>query len=108
MDQRLERLLRAFAGQRLWSHWEGTGPPGGHRHCTRSAQARASPAGEGGGMRRLSSFPLRLRLVAAVVLLSALALGLSGAAATASLRGYLLHRVDAQLSQAVEHLADEP
>jgi two-component system OmpR family sensor kinase len=46
--------------------------------------------------------------VAAVVLLSALALGLSGVAATASLRGYLLHRVDDQLSQSVERLADEP
>src|SRR4051794_21647031 len=59
-------------------------------------------------MRRPSSLPLRLRLVAAVVLLSALALGLSGVAATASLRGYLLHRVDDQLAQSVERLADEP
>ncbi|MCW2673414.1 MAG: ATP-binding protein [Frankiales bacterium] len=59
-------------------------------------------------MRSLSTLPLRLRLVAAVVLLSALALALSGAAATASLRGYLLGRVDVQLGQAVDRLAGQP
>lgn len=53
-----------------------------------------------------SRLPLRIRLVAAVVLLTALAVTLSAVAATASLRGYLLHRVDDQLSQSVNRLAD--
>ncbi|MCW2668968.1 MAG: phoR [Frankiales bacterium] len=56
----------------------------------------------------MSTLPLRLRLVGAVLLLSGLALALSGAAATASLRGYLLGRVDTQLGQTVDRLAVQP
>ncbi len=49
----------------------------------------------------LAGVPLRVRLVAAVVLLSALGLLISGVAATASIRGYLLDRVDNQLQTTV-------
>ncbi|MCU1601406.1 MAG: sensor histidine kinase [Frankiales bacterium] len=56
----------------------------------------------------LSRLPLRVRLVASVVALSALALTLSAVAATASLRGYLLGRVDDQLSQSLDRVAGEP
>jgi two-component system OmpR family sensor kinase len=54
----------------------------------------------------MSSVPLRLRLVGVVVLLSALALALSGLAASTALRGYLLGQVDAQLSSSVSRLSD--
>jgi two-component system OmpR family sensor kinase len=54
----------------------------------------------------MSTVPLRLRLVGVVVLLSALALTLSGLAATTALRGYLLGQVDAQLSSSVSRLSD--
>jgi two-component system OmpR family sensor kinase len=56
----------------------------------------------------LARTPLRVRLVGAVLLLSGLALALSGVAATASLHGYLLGRVDAQLGQTVDRFADQP
>ncbi|MDX6216157.1 MAG: hypothetical protein QOG99_1741 [Frankiales bacterium] len=56
----------------------------------------------------LARTPLRVRLVGAVLLLSGLALALSGVAATASLRGYLLSRVDDQLQQTVVRFADQP
>ncbi|MGZ6793780.1 MAG: HAMP domain-containing protein, partial [Mycobacteriales bacterium] len=45
--------------------------------------------------------PLRVTLVAAVVLLAALGLAVSGLAATTALRGYLVDRVDQQLQAAV-------
>jgi two-component system OmpR family sensor kinase len=45
--------------------------------------------------------PLRIKLVAALTLLVALALLVSGLAASAALRGYLLDRVDQNLVQAV-------
>jgi two-component system OmpR family sensor kinase len=48
--------------------------------------------------------PLRVRLVVALVLLAALGLGISGAAANQALHGYLLDRVDQQL----EALVDRP
>ena len=54
----------------------------------------------------MSTVPLRLRLVGVVVLLSALALTLSGLAATTALRGYLLGQVDRQLSSSVSRLSD--
>ena len=44
-----------------------------------------------------SRTPLRVKLVAAVVLLAALGLGISGVAANRALHGYLLDRVDQQL-----------
>src|SRR5689334_14124764 len=54
------------------------------------------------------SVPLRVRLVGVVVLLSALALTLSGLAASTALRGYLLDRVDTQLkSSATRVVLDE-
>jgi two-component system OmpR family sensor kinase len=56
----------------------------------------------------LARTPLRVRLVGAVLLLSGLALTLSGVAATASLHGYLLGRVDDQLRQTVDRFADQP
>ena len=46
--------------------------------------------------------PLRIRLVAAVVALSAAGLALTGVVATAALHTYLLQRVDSQLSSAVQ------
>ncbi len=49
----------------------------------------------------LSRTPLRVKLVAAVVLLAALGLVISGVAASAALRGYLLNRVDSQLQSTV-------
>ncbi len=56
----------------------------------------------------MSSIPLRVRLVGVVVLLSALALTLSGLAASTALRGYLLDRVDKQLNSSVSRMvADE-
>jgi two-component system OmpR family sensor kinase len=55
----------------------------------------------------LSRLPLRLRLVAAVVALSGLALAVTGVAATASLRGYLLGRVDDQLGSSLGRYADD-
>jgi two-component system OmpR family sensor kinase len=55
----------------------------------------------------MSSVPLRVRLVGVVVLLSALALTLSGLAASTALRGYLLERVDTQLASSVQRLADD-
>ena len=55
----------------------------------------------------MSSVPLRLRLVGVVVLLSALALALSGLAASTALRGYLLDRVDTQLSMSVGRVLDD-
>ena len=45
--------------------------------------------------------PLRIRLVAAVVALSAAGLVVTGVVATASLHSYLLQRVDSQLVSAV-------
>jgi two-component system OmpR family sensor kinase len=50
------------------------------------------------------SVPLRVRLVGVAVLLSALALALSGLAANTALRGYLVDRVDARLSVSVGRL----
>jgi two-component system OmpR family sensor kinase len=56
---------------------------------------------------RLRGVPLRVKLVAAVVALVAIGLALSGTVATASLRSYLLQRVDNQLmSQAGPNLCD--
>jgi two-component system OmpR family sensor kinase len=50
--------------------------------------------------RLLGGVPLRVKLVAAVVLLGALGLAASGLAATTQLRGYLLNRLDDQLVSA--------
>ena len=50
----------------------------------------------------LARTPLRVKLVAVVVVLSGLGLALSAVAATASLHGYLVDRVDAQLGQYVD------
>jgi two-component system OmpR family sensor kinase len=56
----------------------------------------------------MSVVPLRIRLVGVVVLLSALALTLSGCAASAALRTYLVGRVDDQLSSTVSRLVNDP
>ncbi|HST81061.1 MAG TPA: HAMP domain-containing sensor histidine kinase [Kineosporiaceae bacterium] len=53
------------------------------------------------------SVPLRVRLVGVVVLLSALALTLSGLAASTALRGYLLDRVDTQLASSATRVATD-
>ena len=50
----------------------------------------------------LRGVPLRIRLVAAVVALSAAGLALTGVVATAALHSYLLQRVDSQLASAVQ------
>ena len=68
------------------------------------AQPSGSDETEPQGM---SSVPLRVRLVGVVVLLSALALTLSGLAASTALHGYLLERVDTQLSSSVQRLGDD-
>jgi two-component system OmpR family sensor kinase len=52
----------------------------------------------------MSSVPLRVRLVGVVVLLSALALTVSGLAASTALRGYLLDRVDQQLKASLTRM----
>jgi two-component system OmpR family sensor kinase len=52
--------------------------------------------------------PLRIKLVAALTLLVALALLVSGLAASAALRGYLVDRVDANLVQTVRPLMNGP
>jgi two-component system OmpR family sensor kinase len=52
--------------------------------------------------------PLRVRLVAAVVLLGALGLAASGFAATTQLHGYLLNRVDDQLVAAAQDVQRHP
>ena len=49
----------------------------------------------------LTRTPLRVKLVAAVVALSGLGLVVSGVAATQALHGYLIDRVDAQLTGAI-------
>ncbi|MGB8651951.1 MAG: HAMP domain-containing sensor histidine kinase [Mycobacteriales bacterium] len=49
----------------------------------------------------LARTPLRVKLVATVVTLAALALAISGAAASTALRGYLQNRVDNQLSDSL-------
>lgn len=49
----------------------------------------------------LTRTPLRVKLVAAVLVLSGVGLGVSGVAATTSLQGYLVDRVDQQLQSAV-------
>jgi two-component system OmpR family sensor kinase len=54
----------------------------------------------------MSSVPLRVRLVGMVVVLSALALILSGLAATTALRGYLVEQVDNQVSATVGRVID--
>ncbi len=51
----------------------------------------------------MSAVPLRIRLVAALTALVALALLLSGFVAAAALRGYLVQRVDANLMQALQN-----
>jgi len=56
----------------------------------------------------MSSVPLRVRLVGVVVLLSALALTLSGVAASTALRGYLIDQVDHQLSASTGRLMNDP
>jgi two-component system, OmpR family, sensor kinase len=56
----------------------------------------------------MSSVPLRIRLVGVVVLLCALGLALSGVAASTALRGYLLGRVDNQLSSTVQQFVNDP
>ena len=48
-----------------------------------------------------SRLPLRIKLVAALTALVALALGVSGVGAAQALRGYLMDRVDANLTQAL-------
>lgn len=50
--------------------------------------------------------PLRITLVVALLVLVTSALVLSGVAATATLRGYLLQRVDAQLGAAAHEIAE--
>jgi two-component system OmpR family sensor kinase len=55
----------------------------------------------------MSSVPLRVRLVGVVVLLSALALALSGLAASTALRGYLLDQVDSRLDASIGPLAKD-
>lgn len=47
--------------------------------------------------------PLRVRLVVATTLLVAIGLAISGFVAAATLRGYLVDRVDEQLGQAAQH-----
>jgi two-component system, OmpR family, sensor kinase len=53
----------------------------------------------------IGRMPLRVRLVAATTLLVAIGLAISGVVAAATLRGYLVDRVDEQLRQAAQHLA---
>ena len=50
----------------------------------------------------LSRTPLRVKLVAVVVALSGLGLALSAVAATTSLHGYLVDRIDTQLGGFVD------
>jgi two-component system OmpR family sensor kinase len=52
--------------------------------------------------------PLRVRLVVVLVLLVAVALAAAGLASTAVLRGYLLDRVDSQLTGVAQSFADHP
>ena len=56
----------------------------------------------------LRGLPLRIRLVAAVVLLAAVGLGLTGVVTTAALHSYLLNRVDSQLLAAVHVPGEQP
>jgi two-component system, OmpR family, sensor kinase len=56
----------------------------------------------------LSGVPLRVRLVALLIVLVALALTATGLAATSLLRGYLLGQQDVQLSGTVEQLQQKP
>ena len=53
----------------------------------------------------IGRMPLRVRLVVATTLLVAIGLAISGVVAAATLRGYLVSRVDDQLRQASQHLA---
>ena len=53
--------------------------------------------------RRYGRIPLRVKLVVAMLLLVVIALAVAGAAGAATLRGYLVDRVDAQL-----HAAEQP
>jgi two-component system, OmpR family, sensor kinase len=50
--------------------------------------------------------PLRVTLVASLLLLVTMALGVSGAAGTYALRGFLIERVDAQLNDAAGYALD--
>ncbi len=75
---------------------------------TRRAAAQA-PRSVAGRIRRLHArTPLRVRLVAAVLLLVALALAGSGAAARATMGNYLVGRVDAQLVDVAHGIAEHP
>jgi two-component system, OmpR family, sensor kinase len=56
--------------------------------------------------RRYGRTPLRVRLVVAMLLLVVIALAVAGAAGAATLRGYLVDRVDAQLHDAVHPIAE--
>src|SRR4051794_28568219 len=78
---------------------------GGHHRAASSAHAsrrglRVAPAKDVKAF--LRGIPLRIRLVAAVVALSAAGLALTGVVATAALHSYLLQRVDSQLATAVQ------
>lgn len=53
----------------------------------------------------IGRMPLRVRLVVASTLLVAVGLAISGLVAAATLRGYLVNRVDDQLRQASQHFA---
>ena len=53
----------------------------------------------------IGRMPLRVRLVVATTLLVAIGLAISGFVAAATLRGYLVDRVDEQLRQASQHFA---
>ena len=53
----------------------------------------------------IGRMPLRVRLVVATTLLVAIGLAISGFVAAATLRGYLISRVDDQLRQASQHFA---
>jgi two-component system OmpR family sensor kinase len=55
------------------------------------------------GRRLYARTPLRVRLVAAVLLIVVAALVGAGAAATATMRAYLVSRVDSQLQAVAQH-----
>lgn len=62
-------------------------------------------AGAGRARRLYARTPLRVRLVAALLVLVVLALTGAGVAATTTMRTYLVGRVDSQLQEVVEHPA---
>jgi len=55
-----------------------------------------------------SRIPLRIKLIAAMLALLALAIAVIGVASTVALRRYLLDRIDEQLASTTQHLIEHP